>query len=197
MNHILAFHTQKVAPATRNVLTITFADLTLLIPIEAAAKILPLPEVRLSARKILGLTEIDQAQVILLDLHYPLYGTNNPHLFGDGDLAIGTNAASSGYLILLNASPQLQYGLITATLPMIQSVLIDHIEALPDTEADRALMPPNHQTVTQFSHHWIPRFTPAVPVGSSTINPAKVRELPGFLVDVPQMIQTVRHWVAT
>jgi hypothetical protein len=193
MNHILAFHTRKVAPATRNVVTITFADLALLIPIEDAAKILPLPEVRLSARKVLGLTEIDQALVIVLDLHYPLYGTNSPDLFGDRDLTIRANASSSGYLILLNASPYRQYGLITATLPMIQSVLLDRIETLPDLEADRGLMATNHQTVTQFSRHWIPRFTPVVPVSPGPINPGQVRELPGFLVDVPQMIQMVRQ----
>jgi hypothetical protein len=197
MNHLLAFHQKKAAPATQTVVTIDFADLKLLLPIAAVAKIIPLPEVRLSAQRLLGLATVEAEQVIVLDLHYPLYGRNNPALFADRVAA----PAAAGYLILLAGSAGLQYGIATASLPLIESIALAQIQPWAGTEP----LPANHEFAAQFVNHAVTR--PAGKPSAAAITAGRlptalppvmtpIVALPRLVVDLPRLIQVVRQWAA-
>jgi chemotaxis signal transduction protein len=168
--HLLSLHKQKTE-ATREAVTIALPDLALFIPIEDVAKIIPLPEVRISAQKVLGLAEIEHQQIIVLDLHYPLYGTNQN--------------INAGYLILLHTHKGLQYGIATASLPMIQAIGLDRIEPWEGQDSVTSATISAHQVqiLEQIASHRI-------------AHSGKIAQPSSFWLNSDRMIQAVRQWAA-
>jgi chemotaxis signal transduction protein len=170
---LLSLHKGKTE-ATREAVTIALPDVALFLAIEDVAKIIPLPEVRLSGQRVLGLSEIDQQQVIVVDLQYPLYGRNQ-------DL-------SSGYLILLHPHKGLQYGIATPALPMIQAIATARVEPWHHSDSSSGsdssgVSDQQADILYQIATHQI------APHG-------KVTQLPGYWLDSHRMIQSVRQWAA-
>jgi chemotaxis signal transduction protein len=171
--HLLSLHKQKTE-VTRGSVTIALPDLALFIPIEDVAKIIPLPEVRISAQKVLGLAEIEQQQIIVLDLHYPLYGTNQN--------------INAGYLILLHGRKGLQYGIATTSLPMIQAIGLNRIEPWKSQDSDPSK---GSSSISAHQAHILEQIA-----SHRIVSPGKTGQLPSFWLDSDQMIQAVRRWAA-
>jgi hypothetical protein len=125
MNALIPLSKKQVQRPTETLVTIGFPDINLLIPIADVAKIIPLPEVRASGHGILSLANIEDEQAIVLDLHYPLYGRNQPDLFA----AVHPDR----YLVLLHGHKGLQYGLAAPELPLIQKITCDQLQPITAT----------------------------------------------------------------
>jgi chemotaxis signal transduction protein len=163
MNALIPSPKKQLPLPTETLVTIAFPDINLLIPIADVAKIIPLPEVRASSHGILGLANIENEQAIVLDLHYPLYGSNQPNLFA----AVHPDR----YLVLLQGSKGLQYGLVAPELPLIQKIACDQFQPIATANLPHPEMLGN--------------------VASRGIaQPA------GFVIDVTQMIPAVRQWAS-
>jgi hypothetical protein len=113
---------KQAREASLSVLVTAFDSLTLALPMTGVQKVTPLPTVFRSGETLMGVGYVDDREIIVVDLHYHLYGTAYPR--------------SAGYLVKLQRPDGNLYGVLIATLPVIQDIPLSSLRALPADHAE-------------------------------------------------------------
>jgi chemotaxis signal transduction protein len=96
---------QKVA--TTKILVFSLGELHLALRLEGVQKVIKMPQIFKSGDKFLGITQFENRDVIVLDLHRQIYGVSAPH--------------QKGHLIIVRAVEN-TFGLAVGTLPTMLDV---------------------------------------------------------------------------
>jgi len=113
----------KVKVATAKTLIFPIGELFLAVYLDAVERVVRLPEIFKSGQKLLGVAQVGDAEIIILDLHQKVYG-------------IPSKSPVSHIIILKTTgkiSAQTKFGIPVSTLPEISDVLQSEIRPLPET----------------------------------------------------------------
>jgi purine-binding chemotaxis protein CheW len=108
--------------ATLKLLTFTVGHLHLALRLEGVKKVIPTPKIFKSSDTLLGLAQVEDQEVIVLDLHQTLYGQ--------------AATEASGFLIVVQ-TPTHRYGVTAAGLPTMREVATADFRAIPADYRDR------------------------------------------------------------
>jgi chemotaxis signal transduction protein len=109
----------KIKPreASVPVLVTAFDTLNLALPMNGVQKVTHLPQVFRSGSSLMGVGYVDDREIIVVDLHYHIYGQTYPR--------------DQGYLVKLQRPDGNLYGILVATLPVMQDIPLSSLRALP------------------------------------------------------------------
>jgi chemotaxis signal transduction protein len=139
--------TTKAKPreACLPVLVTAFDTLNLALPMTGVQKVTHLPTVFRSGDTLMGVGYVDDREIIVVDLHYHLYGQTYPH--------------QQGYLVKLQRPDGNIYGILVATLPVMADIPLSSLRTLPADYRNRealgiashvAAIAPNQPEITVF-----------------------------------------------
>jgi chemotaxis signal transduction protein len=111
--------TTKAQPreACLPVLITAFDTLNLALPMTGVQKVTHLPTVFRSGDTLMGVGYVDDREIIVIDLHYHLYGQPYPH--------------QQGYLVKLQRPDGNIYGILVAMLPVMVDMPLSSLRTLP------------------------------------------------------------------
>lgn len=112
----------KAKIATLRTLIFSVGQLHLAIRLEGVKKVLPMPEIFKSGNKLLGLTQVDQQEVIVIDLYQKIYGQ--------------PAAQTRGFLIVVQAESS-RYGMTAEILPTMKEIPLTDFHPVPPDYRDR------------------------------------------------------------
>ncbi len=108
--------------STLRVMSFKVGHLHLALSLEGVQKVIPKPTVLKGNQPFLGLTQIDDQEIIVLDLYQRILGTAAPE--------------NTGFLVIFQAKLN-TYGLTTASLPAMQEIPLETIRPVPTDYRDR------------------------------------------------------------
>ncbi|MEE3716101.1 chemotaxis protein CheW [Tumidithrix elongata RA019] len=108
----------KVKEATLKILTFPLGNLFLAVKLEGVKKVIPVPAIAKSGNKLLGITNFEDQEIIVVDLHQRILNASN--------------AIASRYLIVIQSELQALYGIPVISLPEMLEVPISTIHPIPD-----------------------------------------------------------------
>jgi chemotaxis signal transduction protein len=139
--------TTKAKPreACLPVLVTAFDTLNLALPMTGVQKVTHLPTVFRSGETLMGVGYMDDREIIVIDLHYHIYGQVYPQ--------------EQGYLVKLQRPDGNTYGILVATLPVMVDIPLSRLRTLPADYRNRealgiashvAAIAPNQRETTVF-----------------------------------------------
>ena len=108
--------------ATLSVMAFQVGHLHLAVTLAGIRKVIPQPEIIKGNQAFLGLAQVEDEDVLVLDLHQRILGTSAQH--------------AEGFLIVFQSEVN-TYGITTTGLPMMQEIPEEVLHAVPDDYRDR------------------------------------------------------------
>lgn len=108
--------------STLSVMAFQVGHLRLAVTLGGILKVIPRPPVVTGNQPFLGLTQVDDQEVLVLDLHHRILGV--------------PATEAPGFLIIFQSDLN-TYGLTTAGLPMMQEIPQDALHPVPNDYRDR------------------------------------------------------------
>ena len=112
----------KKKEETLKFLIFTMGDLNLAMGIDSVVRIIPLPKIYRSGDKLLGITNYEDQEVLVIDLYKQIYSQE-------------TNL-TKGFLVIFAGKHSL-YGLTIAALPNVEDVPVHKLQPVPAEYRDR------------------------------------------------------------
>jgi chemotaxis signal transduction protein len=114
--------TKTKATATLKIMVFKVENLFLGIKLESVQKVIAMPTVHKGGNSFLGVAQVDDRQIVVIDLYHTIYGVSVQQ--------------EKGYFIVVKADDKL-YGLTTATLPTMAQVPLTDLCPVPAEYRDR------------------------------------------------------------
>ncbi len=112
----------KTKIATVKIMVFKVGDLSLGMRLDAVQKVMTMPKIHKGSNSFLGITQVDDRELVVLDLHQTIYGSDI--------------AREKGYFMVVKSAEQL-YGLPSAQLPSMVEVPLADLHAVPTQYRDR------------------------------------------------------------
>jgi purine-binding chemotaxis protein CheW len=112
----------KTKVATTKMMVFGVGDLYLGILLEEIQKVIDLPKIHKGGNPCLGITQVNDREIVALDLHQTIYGTSP--------------SRDKGYFIITQSTDVL-YGLTSANLPTMAEVPVADLRPVPAAYRDR------------------------------------------------------------
>ncbi|CAN1212480.1 chemotaxis protein CheW [Tumidithrix helvetica PCC 7403] len=108
----------KVKEATLKILMFPLGNLFLAVKLEGVKKVIPMPAIAKSGNKLLGITNFEDQEIVVVDLHQKILNASN--------------AIVSRYLIVVQSELEALYGIPVISLPEMLEVPLSMIHPIPD-----------------------------------------------------------------
>jgi chemotaxis signal transduction protein len=112
----------KAKIATLRTLIFSVGELYLAVRLEGVKKVIPMPKIFKSGNKLLGITQADNQEVIVVDLYQRIYGQSATQ--------------THGFLIVVQAENTL-YGITAEVLPTMREIPLTEFHPVPPDYRDR------------------------------------------------------------
>lgn len=114
--------TKTKATSTLKIMVFEVENLFLGIELESVQKVLAMPIIHKGGNSFLGVTQVEDQQIVVLDLYHTIYGASVQQ--------------GKGYFIMVKAGDK-RYGLTTATLPTMAQIPLTDFCPVPAEYRDR------------------------------------------------------------
>jgi chemotaxis signal transduction protein len=114
--------TKTKATAALKIMVFKVENLFLGIELESVQKVLAMPIIHKGGNSFLGVTQVEDQQIVVLDLYHTIYGVSGQQ--------------GKGYFIIVKAGDK-RYGLTTATLPTMAQIPLTDFCLVPAEYRDR------------------------------------------------------------
>jgi chemotaxis signal transduction protein len=127
----------KTKVATAKIMVFSVGDLSLGVRLEGVQKVMAMPTLHKGSNSFLGVTQVEDQEIVVLDLHHTLYGS-----FGMGNNVMGKNTignntiGNKGYLMVVKSAQHL-YGLTCLKLPTMVEIPLTDLRPVPAQYRDR------------------------------------------------------------
>jgi chemotaxis signal transduction protein len=112
----------KTKVKTLKLLLFPLGNLFLALRLTGLKRVIKLPEIFKSGDKVLGITQVDGQDVIVLDLYWQIYGRSLE--------------TAKGFLVVVE-SETCTYGIVVDTLPTIKDIPESDLQTIPSDYRDR------------------------------------------------------------
>lgn len=114
--------TKTKVTATLKMMVFKVENLFLGIELESIQKVVAMPTIHKGGNSLLGVTQVEDRQIVVLDLYHTIYGVSAQQ--------------GKGYFIIVKAGDK-RYGLTTATLPTMAQIPLTDFCPVPAEYRDR------------------------------------------------------------